>query len=362
VRNPAAVEVSHMFFARAITSGLNSAFATHPSLDERIRRIEPDWDGSYPKIKAPAKPKPLKPAAERGIDVGELITGTAILGGAAAGSGRPTASAVAQIGQPTPAHVEYAGRLIREIPAPIAEAAREPYGARAVIYALLINRDEEARRRQLERVRAHVDEGVKELTRKLLGSIEQLDARARIPLIDLATPALRELSPSQYRTFRGNVTALVEADEKLDLFEWVLQRMILQHLEPHFGNGEPSRVQHHGLGQLGEPVGVLLSALSHGGQDDPAAAAAAFELGKARLELPGLRLRDRQECGLRDLDVALDVLATVTFKLKRRLLEAGAAAILADRQVTVHESELLRGVADSLGCPMPPLLPGQPLA
>jgi hypothetical protein len=30
--------------------------------------------------------------------------------------------------------------------------------------------------------------------------------------------------------------------------------------------------------------------------------------------------------------------------------------------VTVHEAELLRGIADSLGCPMPPLLPGQPLA
>ena len=101
---------------------------------------------------------------------------------------------------------------------------------------------------------------------------------------------------------------------------------------------------------------VLLSALSHGGQDDAAAASVAFEQAKAQLELPGLRLLERQKCGLRDLDAALDVLDTVSFKQKRKLLEAGAAAILADRQVTVHEAELLRGVADSLGCPMPPLL------
>ena len=41
-------------------------------------------------------------------------------------------------------------------------------------------------------------------------------------------------------------------------------------------------------------------------------------------------------------------------------LAIGAAAILADQQVTVHEAELLRGIADSLGCPMPPALSGQP--
>ena len=358
VRNPAAVEVSHMFFARAITSGLNSVFATHPPLKERIRRIDPSWDGTYPKIEAPAKPRPQKPATKRGIDVGELITGTAILAGAGH-STRPAADPVAQIGQPTPDHVAYAARLIQAVPGPIAEAVREPYGARAVIYALLINREEEARRKQLERVRVHADEGVRELTRKMLDSIEQLDERARLPLVDLATPALRELSPSQYRTFRGNVNALVEADDRLDLFEWVLQRMILHHLEPQFADVEPSRVKYYALNRLEGPVAMLLSALSHAGQDDPAAASVAFEQAKARVRLPGLRLLERQKCGLRDLDAALDVLDTVSFKQKRKLLEAGAAAILADRQVTVHEAELLRGVADSLGCPMPPLLSDQ---
>ena len=367
VRNPAAVEVSHMFFARAVTSGINSAFATHPPLATRIRRIEPNWDGVYPRIEAPPKPKPEKPATQRGIDVGELITGTAILGGAMAGgtgsgsgrSARQAVDAVAQVGQPTAEHIDYAAGLIRAIPEPIGAAVREPYGARAVIYALLINRDEEARHKQLERVQAHADEGVRKLTRKMLDAIEQLDERARLPLIDMATPALRELSPAQYETFRGNVNALVEADEQLELFEWVLQRMILRHLAPQFGDAQPTRVQYYALNRLAAPVSVLLSALAYGGQDDATAAAAAFEHGKAQPGMPPLRLLERHECGLRDLDAALAVLDIVSFKLKRSLLEAGAATILADRRVTVHEAELLRGVADSLGCPMPPLLPGQ---
>ncbi len=52
----------------------------------------------------------------------------------------------------------------------------------------------------------------------------------------------------------------------------------------------------------------------------------------------------------------------MTFKLKRDLIEAGVACVIADKRITTIEGELLRGIADSLGCPMPPLLPGQPVA
>ena len=41
-----ATETSHLFFTEALSSG----FATHPSLEDRIRRLRPDWDGSFPEI------------------------------------------------------------------------------------------------------------------------------------------------------------------------------------------------------------------------------------------------------------------------------------------------------------------------
>jgi hypothetical protein len=57
------------------------------------------------------------------------------------------------------------------------------------------------------------------------------------------------------------------------------------------------------------------------------------------------------------IDGALDELAAVVPNLKRGVVAACIACVLADRQVTVAEAELLRAVADSLGCPVPPLLP-----
>jgi hypothetical protein len=48
--------------------------------------------------------------------------------------------------------------------------------------------------------------------------------------------------------------------------------------------------------------------------------------------------------------------------LKQQLIGACARVIMFDREVTVDEAELLRAIADGLGCPMPPLLPGQSLS
>ena len=42
--------------------------------------------------------------------------------------------------------------------------------------------------------------------------------------------------------------------------------------------------------------------------------------------------------------------------VKKQVIEACASAIASDGMVTTGEGELLRAIADSLDCPMPPLL------
>ena len=366
IASPHAAEASHLFFARALTSGLNSMFATHPPLEDRIRRIDPGWDGAYPppRVVGPEEPAPgggrRRPA---GIDVAEVVTGAAILAGAGAGAGTGSGSgAVSQIGQPTTAHVEYAAALVRALPEPVVAAAREPYGARAVIYAMLLDPDPGVRRVQLRHLEEHADEGVQQLLEELIGPMDDVAPEARLPLVDLTTPVLGELTASQYSEFRANVVALEQADAKVSLFEWVLGRMILRHLDPRFRKVETARVHYYSLARLERHCAVLLSALSHTGHDDPAAARFAFEQGRSRLDLPRLELLDRGHSDLEALDEALAVLETVAFRLKRSLLDACAACVSADRHVTIVEGELLRGIADALGCPMPPLLPGQPVS
>jgi hypothetical protein len=370
VDNPHAAEASHMFFGRAVVKGFNAMFATHPALPDRIRRIDPSWDGELPEPQpewtgADAEPEPAGAGGEAGeLEDEDVLIGAAVLG-SLAGSGtgpEPKQGAVSQIGRLDDAHIAYARELIRSLPRAFVEAAREPYGAQAVVFAMLVDGDEAIRRRQIERLAEHVDAALHKFTVRLLEHAGELAPEARLPLLDMTASSLRSLSRSQFEAFERAVETLIHADDEVDLFEWSLRRILLHRLEPNFRGARPPAVQYYSLNRLSGPCSQLLSALAHQGQDDPAAVAAAFEAGRESLGVDGVALVAASDCGLDALDDALYVLATVAPKLKSGLLQACAECIAADETVTVREGELLRAVSDSLGCPMPPLLPGQPLA
>ena len=87
----------------------------------------------------------------------------------------------------------------------------------------------------------------------------------------------------------------------------------------------------------------------------------AFDAGAVHLGDDAVRFLDADAFGLEPLESALDDLMQCTPKMKRQVLSACAATIAADNEVTVHEGEILRAISEALDCPMPPLLPGQPL-
>ena len=349
VENPNAPQASHMFFGRA-TSGFSAMFSTHPPLRERIRRIDPSWDGEFPEV-----PEAAAGVAASGAD---LPGATGFAGAEAAGepAGPDLASAVDQIGQPTPAHVEYAAKLIDRLPAPVVEAAHEPYGARALVYALLLDPDPAARRLQLAHLETAADDGVYEETVRLLPVVERLDPRVRLPVLEIALPALRRLTSWQYARFQENVVALVEADEVIDLFEWSLQSILLRDMQISFGRTGPTRVRHRSAGAVRSPLAVLLSVLAYVGNRESRAAEHAFAEGWQVLSLPEADLLPHEECEFAALEAALVELDHAAPQVKKRVLEAAVACIAADREVTVEEGELLRTVAAWINCPMPPIL------
>ncbi len=236
------------------------------------------------------------------------------------------------------------------------QAARDPYGARAVIYALLIDPQDDIRQLQLKRIAQHADSGVETLVHQLLDDTATLNVDLRLPLLDLCTPALAQLSADQYRQFKGNVAELIRADDKVDLFEWVLQRLILRHLEPRFCGVKLPRTVFHNLDELREPVRILLSTLARAGASETSAAQHAFEVGLKHMQLTGLELAPAEACSLGSLNTTLVQLDQAAMKIKRTVLEGCVACIGADDHVAPREAELLRGMADSLRCPMPPLL------
>jgi Zn-dependent protease with chaperone function len=355
VESPNAPEASHMFFGRA-TSGISGMFSTHPRLKERIRRIDPSWDGALPEEGERAQAA-SKPAAARG----DMAAVSAMAGGeggwhTAGGAHAAMAHAVESVGQPSEAHIRYAAQLLESLPKALVSAAHEPYGARAVVYTLLLDRETGPRQVQLAHLAEAADPGVYQGTLRLAPLVAGLDVRARLPLVEIALPALRELTPAQEEVFRQNVVTLVQADNQIDLFEWSLHRILLHDLDAHRGKARPSAIAPRVLPSAQAACELLLSMLAHAGHRDAEGARHAFEQGRQHLQMPNARLRPGSDLRLDALDAALATLENAAPQAKRRILQAGVTAIMADRTVTAAEAELLRAVSASLGAPMPPLL------
>jgi len=358
VENPGAPEVSHAFFAQGITGFMQSLSATHPPLTKRIKRIDPHWDGKFASSDKPDKtglPRNEQQASKKETVRREQLAKkvAAVVTGAAMAD---VAKAIDQIGNPRQETINYARSLISELPAVIIEAAREPYGARAVIYSLVLDPGREVRGRQLTHLQEYADPGVFALTHKLIPEMDGLDIKYRLPLINIAIPALKQLSISQYKSFRENLIALIKMDSRVDLLEWSLQKILFNHLDGQFFKLARIKSRYSHPRQLKKEVELILSVMAYAGHQDQSNVEAAFSAATKTLEFSGLQLVAKNKISLSDLDRSLQKLAKLKPLAKPRLLKACAASITHDQKIAPVEVELLRAFSDVLDCPMPPII------
>jgi Zn-dependent protease with chaperone function len=364
-----AQEASHMFFGNGLGQPLFGLFATHPPLEERIRAIDPNFDGKFPLVRyeaaaedpgmraldalaapltplAPARSRPARPAAPPRIAPPPI----------------PIQSVMPNLGTPTTAHLRFAEDLRNSISPALQQSARDPLGASAIVYGLLMSSNAGIRAKQLELL-GNLSAAARQETQRLLPDLDPVALNAKLPLVDLALPGLRHFSPTQYGEFNTALQQLIECDGEINLFEYVLQKIVLRHLDPHFHGARKPALQYYTIKPLAGDCAVLLSALAHTGSDDPAKAQAAFRQGAQILSYQAqteLAFVAPDNCDLPQIDAALNRLSQAVPQIKKNVLNACAQTVAADGVIQEMEAELLRGIADTLDCPMPPFL--QPAA
>ena len=355
LKEPGAAEISHAFFAQGISGFMQGLSATHPPLAKRILHIDPNWDGKFATSDQPDTEKSAQGADKKGsmpkeklaTIMSSVVTGASMI---------DVANSISQIGNPKQVTVDYARALIAQLPTAVKDAAREPYGARAVIYALLVDKELDVRHKQLAHLHQYSESNVEAVTRKLLPELDNLAVAFRLPLIDITIPALKQLSPAQYQHFRDNMDALIDMDFKLILQEWTLRKILLIHLDAHFFIPPRSQMGTVDSEQLKPEIALLLSVLTYAGQQEHVAREQAFSNGVTVLEIGELTLVNEDSVKLTDLDVALQKLEKLKPLAKPKLLHACAACIMRDQKIEPLEVELLRAFSGVLACPMPPLL------
>jgi len=346
-----ASEFSHMFFGEG-TSSLFGALATHPPLTERIKRIDPRWDGKFARIDVHVeKDNSYIDEGRHVADEGhrsplEFTTPQTAVAFAAS-----VDQVLQTIGQPNQSHLAYAQQTLNAISNELHDAAHNPWEAQALMLGLLLDKNTDKQQVQWQLLdQLFSDNQIASLKPWALQA-SLLEPRLRLPLLELSLPALKNLSPPQYELFRSAMNSLIRADEHIDLVEWSFFRIITHNLETRKA---PHRLLD--VNQLEKEACILLSVIANAGTDSTAHAENAFNSSKVILGFNDAQLMKEPDYAMMDLDLAISRLNYVKPLQKPKLLKAMSQCVLADQHVTVAEAELFRAIADALDCPVPPLI------
>jgi Zn-dependent protease with chaperone function len=332
-----AEELSHLFFANGLKGSLFGFLSTHPPIDERIRRLDPSWSAADGPID---RPRHAEAAAEHGLE------------GAAASAALSPLALAASAGKPRPRHLAYARELLESLPGEITVAAHEPGGASALILALVA-----AGSSAPLPPRFFEADGGGEMTtrvRDLLPRVESLSPASRLPLVDLALPALDRLSPAERATLHERVERIASSDGSVRLFDLAILNILRRRFQLAAGGAGVEGKRHD---RVTDPEALLLSALAWAGAPrDQGSAAEAFTAAAVHGAGGMPSMIPRAEIRVERIEAALAELAEAPPADRRRLLERGAAIVLHDRQLAVAEVELLRAISEALDCPLPPIV------
>ena len=356
IKNPMSAEISHALFEEGQVSALSRLYATHPPLNDRILAILPRWKGDYEESdwdRSALAATEADEQREKPSEQSQREKAAAILTGA---TGVLLADAVInQVGNPDGKHFDYADALVKQIPQLFLDSAREPSGARAIVYFLVLSKDGSVRGKQLEVLQNSADVGVFDELQKLYQSALEIAAQQRLPLVTIALSSMRQLSKNQYQLFRGNFKTIVEIDKKMSLLEWSLQKIVMHSLEAVFGKDEAPYFGKKKLKSCKKSISVLLSILTHSTVQDGISKEETFAAGTDGLKM-SLQLIAVSKIDFDTLNNALDDLANLKPLQKPALLKACVRCITADGKIEAIETELLRAIAATIDCPVPPLL------
>ncbi len=357
LQNPMVEEISHACFESGVHYRFfDDWFATHPPLDERIRKLDPAWNGVFPaperinQVDAELSERRRHQQNEQLTQVTQVAT-LFTLGAASQKIGADA--------QMQAERLQAASALIDSVPDYLRNASEEPFGARGLIYALVLSPKPEIRQKQMQWLQKQAELGVAMFAEQYVDALSGLPDNMRLVLVDMSMPALRQLSARQYQLFKTNLQQLIGSREQTGIFEWALQMIVIHGLDAHFEHKIGGRSRFGSFGAVRDELNLMLSFLVLNSHDSKMTALHAFKAANDELPDVELTLDTSAHLDFEQLERALQRLSQLTPLLKPKLLQACVASVAHDDKITATEMELLRAFSTLLGAPMP-LLPDLP--
>ncbi|MCF6454821.1 M48 family metallopeptidase [Vibrio sp. MMG022] len=325
----ASSQMSHMMFGQSSLSGFTGFFATHPPLEERIRRIEPNWDGSF-------LHRSQNHASAFGNEQVSGFSSDADFG---------YTHLETQVETQTSSELSETGKLlISQLPQGLVDIAREPYSSRFIALLLIFDGSDVQR----EMIKGHIP---MVSHAKLLPWLDyDLPLHLRLPLLELALPALKSISEGQKSRLCQVLRELSQTDNHYSLGEWCVINLLEKQLIAPFGSTRQNKT----FKQLKESVHWLLRELAWVTHSEHEGAQRAFNASLKSLGFAETTLIEPNN-DWRLSRAALELLLQLKPLQRRQFVKACRLAIESDGKITVAEGELYRVIACFLEVPEPPL-------
>lgn len=340
--SPHAAEFSHLYFADGINHFL-SLMATHPKLEERIKRIEPYWNGEFIYESAHDTPDNISQQFTESTAANKpQLSPMAAIG---------VIAALNQIGQPSANHLTYAQDTLNKMDDSLRQATHHPLLAQGVIFGLLLSKNPTEKVQQWQLLSELIEAQQLQQLSAIAETTTKVNEGFRLPLMELSLPTLKTLDAISTEKFLDAVHKLIYADNRVSGMEWAIN-----HTLRHYLLDIPVGSARFMLSDLPSELSQLLSMLAYAGSKDLQECQKAFNAAVGDLQMVDLSLIDKQKLTLTDVDNALEKLNQLKPLQKPKLLKALGQCVMADGQLTLREAELLRAVAAALDCPIPPII------
>lgn len=343
-------EVSHMLFGDGERTKM---FSTHPPLNDRISRVDPsftpdDLHSLAKKLERERESQSRQAAREEQQQAKKQ-------GGGMFDAG----NIVDQIGSPDFSRILMAAALAASIPEEISRAAHSGEWATEVLFYCLMDKDSEVREQQLLSIARNMGSDSESRVRGLLNAVPDLAREQRLPLLEIAFPELKHRPPDYVRDVLSTIKELNEADGHIDVFEYLLAKIIAQHV---WESVNPQKVRMSGkksLQKAQDKALDVIAVLAQHGHENEAGIESAYKAGVTTLSADLSVAMPVFEDWSDALDSALPALDQLKPADKEKLVRALIATVMADNRIAVAEMELLRVICALIHVPLPMITGGE---
>jgi len=344
-------EVSHLFFVQAFLGRFNFILSTHPPIEQRIKQVEPFWNGQFL--------KPLTVPSVESIHEADTTLASGTIS-------EPLAMLMA-----AGITIEYLSETARKKLESLMNHTLEPLDAMALVIVVLMSEAVEslkdAKAEAFEKDAEDFSEpemnrlfktcdvaGLAKAVKSQQQRLKSIDLKNRLPLIEIAMPALKEMSLPQYKHFQSCLLGVMDLDQQQTIYEQSVYQLISRYLDVHFELATPIKVRYKKAKQVSIEIQLVMSLLAYYGDDSnsPGLVKQAFEKGMQQIDLQDVALLESNSSNQALFEVATQKLAFCSDELKAMILKGLMACIEHDGKVADIERELVLAIAATLEVPI----------